>query len=722
MGIQIEIMTEPRKPCILPGKKKKLPILAEALYVDTETSNNYDPATGEGDTWIYQWAGRWCRQFCYGRDAQSLLDTMDRIAEVNGCHPEMLLAVGYIHNLSYDVSYLLPMIAERWGIKRILATAPHKIIVIEAGCWIIRCSYRLSNRSLAKWGKDLGTEHRKKVGLIDYGKRRYPDSKLYRDDWIYQFYDTLVLEECVLKQMESEHDTLMTIPLTSTGYIRRDGRKRAEKAKHWKNFQRTRLDVGTYKDLRFAFSGGLTHGNRFYIGQTVDIPGNLGRHRDERSMYPSMLTLPLFPIGPWTLYYEYEPGVRCTWDEVGELAKENCCLITAIIRGAELKKGHTLPYLQQSKCLLGSAGSYHANVLDNGRVIKCSGATCVTFTELDWDIINRQYDFSEEPQIVRVRYSQRGHIPEYLRELVDSYYYGKTSKKDILEEFRANDASDSDIQDAETSLTKSKNGLNGIYGMCATDIVRLEWSLDETSWKWSHPFLSDELIEEKLDIYYGSRNSYMMYQIGVYVTAAARSRIVRSYELIGPENFLYGDTDSIFYISTPEIEAKLEAENQRRYDESIENGYYIEYKGQKFTYNSFDLEKDHGKPESFGAFRFLHAKAYAYVTERGELKCTIAGVARRDQHGYTRERELKTIENLKEGYTFTRCGSTACIYIAHEPRWITVEGHPIYTAGGAVLLPTTKTLHDETHMESDIYAEPAGDVLEALGDEREVIH
>ena len=68
--VEIERMEKPRRPAVLPGTKKRCPILAEAVYLDTETSHNYNPDTGEGHTWIYQWAFRWCRQTCIGRGVE----------------------------------------------------------------------------------------------------------------------------------------------------------------------------------------------------------------------------------------------------------------------------------------------------------------------------------------------------------------------------------------------------------------------------------------------------------------------------------------------------------------------------------------------------------------------------------------------------------------------------------------------------------------------------
>ena len=80
----------------------------------------------------------------------------------------------------------------------------------------------------------------------------------------------------------------------------------------------------------------------------------------------------------------------------------------------------------------------------------------------------------------------------------------------------------------------------------------------------------------------------------------------------------------------------------------------------------------------------------------------MAGVSARDSKGYTREQELGNIENLKEGFVFKRCGSTTSVYLIGEPEVVNIDGHKVETAGGCVLLPTTKTLHDEYHLNKDI--------------------
>lgn len=696
MALELVRMERPKISSVLAGTKHKPPLLTEAIYLDTETSNNYDADTGEGYTWMYQWAFRWCRETAYGRTPEQLFEALERVDRANGLTREGIQCVIYIHNASYDLSYLMPYFRDRYGLGKILATAAHKIITFESGPWLVRCTYYLSNRSLYKWGADLQIRHGKKKGLIDYNVRRYQDSPLYRKDWVYQIYDVIALEECVLAEMTAEQDNLKSIPLTSTGYVRRDGRRLAKADKNErKEFLKTRMDMEVYQANRFAFSGGLVHGNRFVSG---DIVEDTIDHYDFRSDYPSQERARIlgFPEGPWEKYYEYDVGTTCTWQELDDLRAENCELITVLLGPVEIKPGETLPYLQESKCLLGADTSYKSVVVDNGRVLKSTGYTCVTFTELDWEILRKQYNMPDM-KILRVFLSRRGPIPPYLKTLIDHYYKEKSRLKDLA----ASLPEGPEKEDVEISLTKAKNRLNGIYGMCATDPVRLEFSVDPDTWEWEHTELTGELVTEKLEEFYKNRNNFMRYSIGVYTTAWARFDIMAFYWLIGPERFLYADTDSIFFRSSPEIRERIAEENRKREEAAIKNGAFIEYDGKRVTYDAFETEKYNKKPERIKRFVFLHAKAYAYERDDDSMKITVAGVAKSDGKKTTREKELGSLENFKAGFVFRKCGSTAAVYLVGEPEIVTVEGHRISTAGGCVLVPTTKTLHDEFNRDTD---------------------
>ena len=156
------------------------------------------------------------------------------------------------------------------------------------------------------------------------------------------------------------------------------------------------------------------------------------------------------------------------------------------------------------------------------------------------------------------------------------------------------------------------------------------------------------------------------------------------YYLVGKENFLYADTDSIFYLTNNEIENKIKKNNLKWREEAEEKGYFVTVGNNKYYYHSFDDEK-----EIITKFRTLHSKCYAYekkVIENGKEKkklcVTIAGVQKKGRNGNTRIKELGSIDELKHGKVFRDCGGTRCVYI---------EKNDI-TNSCAIILNTEKTL------------------------------
>ena len=203
--------------------------------------------------------------------------------------------------------------------------------------------------------------------------------------------------------------------------------------------------------------------------------------------------------------------------------------------------------------------------------------------------------------------------------------------------------------------------------------------------------LEDGDIEKRLSKFFNNRNNFMNYEFGIWVTSEARDQLLHFVELIGYEFFLYADTDSIFYISTPEIEAKIEAENARlkSLDDTI--GGYIDVDGDRYYFNQFEDEE-----EEIIEFRFLHAKCYAYVTNDGELHTTIAGVPE-VSGDITRVEELGSIDELRPGKTFYSCGGTMTKYpplgATVKPRMEVIDGHLTEVASYAIITNTHKELH-----------------------------
>ena len=56
--------------------------------------------------------------------------------------------------------------------------------------------------------------------------------------------------------------------------------------------------------------------------------------------------------------------------------------------------------------------------------------------------------------------------------------------------------------------------------------------------------------------------------------------------------------------------------------------------------------------------------------------------------------ELGSIENLKNGFTFKKCGGTLSKYIEDKAHIENINGHKIELASSCVILDNTKTLND----------------------------
>lgn len=681
--------------------KDKRAYLEEWISLDTETSHNHNPESPLG--WIYQWAFCFGGETVVGRKPSELIATFNKIIKFYQLGKERKLII-YVHNLSYDWSYLVDWLVEEYGQGKTLAIRSHHIISYTNEYFCFKCSYLLSNKSLAKWSKDLGCEHRKLEGFVDYEKVHFQDSKLTPRDWAYMVGDVETLRECLQRQLKLYGDNIVTIPLTATGYVRREIRRNFNADNHnFKRFQETRLCETTYKLCRREFAGGFTHGDRYKAGMTIEPKaGEIIKHRDFRSHYPSQQRVRNFPLGKFNLYAR-----NTDLATIQEQLDKYCILVDCTITNILIKSEKiNFPYLQESKCKEGHIGAFKT-LSDNGRILSFAGTTNVVFNEHDLYWFLRQYDY-QEIKYNALYVSAKGQLPAFMRNTVDEFMFGKTKYKEL-------EKAETDPEkklDYALSLMKAKNGLNAIYGCSATDPIRNEitWE-DMENWKEAPP--AD--LQGALDMFYNSRNNCMRYPWGCWTTSNARHELFTfAYDVIGKANggggleatgCLYMDTDSIFYISNPETEKSVEEYNAKLRERSEKLGAFIEYEGKKVHYDQF-CDED----EEIISFRFLHAKCYAYEEKTAGLKCVIAGVPARTITGtdkddkpiyYTREQELGEIDNLTVGKIFTICGGASVAYFAQQPTEIVIKGHRTEIASCAIISNTEKTLkHEcEKHLE-----------------------
>lgn len=677
------------------------------ICLDTETSK-IDVATG----WIYQWAI--CikqKIFVYGRTPEELITLLEKLSE----HYELTAnrkIVIYVHNFGYDFAYLKLYLMRLDPTLDILAVDNHAVLTLDMIGFRFICSYKLTNLSLAVLSDKYALKYIKAVGEIDYNEMRYQDSELSAADWCYMFSDVASQYDGVKQYLKMNgYKFCADAPFTSTGFVRTACRKASKKDDKWKSqFDDMRLSLTQYRVCNRAFMGGLCICSYVYSGVTVravnghceyihnskrfKISGSLGlSHEDFTSSYPARQIMDSMPTGKPMDYGTIESRT-----EFERLLKKYHCVFFITLYKLEIKKGVTAPYIPSSKCM----GAKNLLKL-NGKVTSADELT-IAITEIDYKWIKRQYT-AKNFKVFNMICFKHGKIPQWLRAEIMYYFTNKCTLKDS----------------EPTLYAKSKNLLNGIYGMTATAIIRPDYKIElhgsdkhKAGEIYRHIAENiDEADESALNKYYNSHNSFMPYQYSLYTTSHARDALMTMIEATGDsdgngndltdvyKNFLYCDTDSVFYIKTDKNKERMENYRATCIDRAKVSGAYV---GNKYL-------GEPTKEPDIRAFRGLHSKCYAMEeynkkSRRYELNVVIAGIPKRSikwlrgnnfvmPYVRTNAEELESIDNLNDGFVFDHCGGIRCVYNNERP--ISVEdinGHSTQIATSAVLDNIKKEISD----------------------------
>ncbi len=265
---------------------------------DIETTNiqarrlkdKHGKTVKEGYDYAYMYHWQFCihDKVVFGRTWEEFQRFIHAMCESWDLSENRVLVV-YVHNLAFEFQFIRNFF--QWS--DIFARKKHKPIKALAKCGIeFRCSYTLSNMSLEKFCENTpGIRHPKLAETYDYEAIRYPDTPMNVDDLCYCYNDVAGLCECI--QYLLKEDTILSIPMTSTGYVRRDFRKAMQSnPKNKTQFRRNRLTPELYTLLKDAFRGGDTHANYLYTDEVVK---NVHSY-DEASAYPGVMMRKRFPM------------------------------------------------------------------------------------------------------------------------------------------------------------------------------------------------------------------------------------------------------------------------------------------------------------------------------------------------------------------------------------------------------------------------------------------
>lgn len=621
------------------------------MTFDIETST-IEKTDGSFEGYMYHWQVCIDGFVCFGRTWKEFLTFLRKMNRALKNYNEHHKLICYIHNFSYEFQFLYSWI-KLTNVFAIDKRKPLKAISKDFNIEF-RCSYLLSNMNLKKFIENTPNAHYfKGSGDLDYKKVYTPKSILTMSELGYCYNDVMGLYEAIIYLLRE--DTLTTIPLTSTGYVRRECRINMRKnKKNRKQFLDLKLDNQLYQLCKDSFRGGNTASNRY---KTNFINYDVSSY-DMSSAYPYAMISGLYPITP------FQEETITSLDMLDDYNNRYCTLAYYSFENVKLKKGIPFPYIPYSKCIEFIAPSYDTQFKGkeycyNGRVLEADFIK-IAMTNYDYQIFINQYEYDDEN--VRVEdfyYSHKGFLPKELINTVLEFFTLKSQLKGI--------------DGKEYEYMKSKNKLNSLYGMIVTDIIRQE-NLFNNQWEKGE----NSTLEE----YYSKRNNFLTYQWGLFVTAICRTNLQKAIDKIGLD-CVYIDTDSIKYCGSHD--EVFEHINQEMIDWCIQNDIinYVEVGNHKYFLGLFDKEK------GYDEFVTLGAKKYAF-NQNGKIGITVAGLNKKSG---AKELELKGgLSNFKIGTEFIDSGRKTVYYNDDKKHFLIVQGCKIENASNIALVDTTYTL------------------------------
>lgn len=621
-------------------------------YVSHETFATFDIETtvidynGEKHGIMYIW--QLCvgdfkdRNAMYGRTWREFKQCIHQIADKYDFGKDGRLLI-FVHNLAYEFQWLRSILE----IEKVFALKQRIPVYVDADYkFHFQCSYKLTNMSLAKFLKSENVNTQKLT--MDYSVKRYPDTVLSKNEIDYSMADVIGLHEGISSLCQKNGDTLKTLPMTSTGYVRRDARFEMQKNPENRNvFIDSRLSENDYILCKASARGGDTHANFIYAGYIIKEPM---KSKDKASSYPSVMLTKKYPVG------------RYTTERSGRIIEGCSNIMHVAFFNIRLKKSNCMPYLAIGKCQ-----HFSKAIIDNGRVLEADFCELV-ITEIDYDIINRQYEY-EKMQIVTHIVSDMDYLPKEYRTFCYEMFKRKCELKGKDAYFYA----------------KYKNKINALFGMMLTDICREDIIYDNNEWKSVLSTINDDLKD-----YYRNKKSFLTYQHGIYVTAWARYELRRGLDACG-RDAVYCDTDSVKHVGNHDADFDAINDGIRAENESM-GVLPVTVNGVTSELGLWELDAEYSEFITFGAKKY----AYKYKDPQRDGKqygVTVAGLNKQKATDYINKAGL---EAFKIGKIFTEDISGRLTPTYNDTiQWkeIVVDGHKCELTSNVALLPTTYTLN-----------------------------
>lgn len=558
---------------------------------DIETTSFYE--NNKKRAIMYIWQLKIGNDVTIGRDWFSFVSTIKEISKNFQLSDKKRLVI-YVHNLSFEFQFM-----RKWfNWIEVFCIENRKPVKALCDNGIeFRCSYLLSGYGLETLSKNIDTKH-KEVGNLDYNLIRHSKTVLTDKELSYCITDVCIVTDYIkglLKEWK-----IYDLPLTKTGFIRKDCRRHCLTKNGKKNYdyvdkmKEQTLTKDHYIFAKQAFSGGFTHSNPNHTDKVIkDVVSY-----DICSAYPYAMITGKFPNSKGCTF------VPNSEDELQNICKKYCVLID-ITYMELLSKNTNEFYISKSRLLT-------SNIVSecNGRVVAAKKARLI-ITDIDYEIINEMYSYSSCEIGICFAF-KRDYLPKEFIEYVLRQYETKTKLKDVFGK--------------EKEYLNAKENLNSLYGMAVTDIVRPLIGYDNKEFTEQSTDLDSAISD-----YNESKKRFLNYLWGVWTVAYTRKRLMELISLVGI-NYVYSDTDSVKFKDFKDSIEIIEKLNKNIENELIKISKHHKIDLEKFMPTTINgVTKKIGIWEldgKYSRFKTLGAKRYL-VEQNGKFKMTVAGLGKK---------------------------------------------------------------------------------------------
>lgn len=559
--------------CELGAGRKKRYINTVAIGFDIETTNIKSVEAA----FMYIWQMSINNQAYYGRTWNEFFIFLDTIRKA--FEGELYI---FIHNMGFEMSFLLPRLHLKKMISRLFAKAEREPLEIVLNNGIVfRDSMALTNMSLAAVAKAYCTTQ-KLVGDLDYNIPRNNTTVLTADELRYCENDVLILSEFAAYLHTEYTEKGEKIPLTLTGIVRRMVKKRISGKDYRKTTKKiSRLYPVTLeeyeREMRWLFRGAFCHAQTA-VCDTVLY--NVDSH-DLKSAYPAEMAHRLYPMTP---FKEAEPERAIDYINRGLSVIMLCEFDNITATGAHaLESRHKVLYCEGAEW-------------ENGRLYHADKLT-VLLTDVDYILYTLMYKW-DKLNITGCKTAIKKPLPDYLLQPLFDVY---RQKEQIGKQLKAQP----DNNDLRQLYMSVKSKLNSFYGMTVARLNLTAWEYDGEWREVNNSSYEQERGRSILSPYWG-----------VYITAYTRLTICTAIVALGDSAY-YSDTDSIKHAKNDRYFDEFNT-NIRDVNKAMCERYKLDFEifGKLGT---FDFEGTYKRFKTLGAKR--------YITEcNNVVSCTVAGL------------------------------------------------------------------------------------------------